>query len=282
MERELDEELRFHLDREIEQNVSRGMSREEAARAALFRFGRVENIKEECRDARGLRPVEEMWQDLRYGARKLRKSPGFALVAVMTLALGIGANTAIFSVVNAVLLRPLPFEQPEQLVRVFGTSARRSNFRRPHSYLNFNDLRAQNQTFEALAAYSGTTSALSNAEAPEQIDGVIASGDIFRVLKTRPLLGRLLAPEDERPGGSPAVVISHGLWQRRFGGDPQVVGRPRRRDGRARAVARAPAPRGAPAATRRSSAARSGSTGASARSWASRPRTFASSSSPAR
>ncbi|HYY99810.1 MAG TPA: ABC transporter permease [Pyrinomonadaceae bacterium] len=236
MERELDEELRFHLDKEVERNVGRGMSPEEALRVALFKFGRVENIKEECRDARGVRPVEEMFQDLRYGARKLRKSPGFALVAVMTLALGIGANTAIFSVVNAVLLRPLPFDQPEQLVRVFGTNARRSNFSRPHSYLNFSDLRAQNQTFEAMAAYTGTTSALSGEEGPEQITGVIASGDIFRVLRTKPLMGRLLEPEDERPGGSNAVVISHGLWQRRFGGDPRVVGRTIRLDGREREV----------------------------------------------
>ena len=220
MERELEEELRFHLDKEVEQNVERGMSPEEALRAALFRFGRVENIKEECRDARGVRPVEEMFQDLRYGARKLRKSPGFALVAVMTLALGIGANTAIFSVVNAVLLRPLPFDQPEQLVRVFGTNARRSNFSRPHSYLNFSDLRAQNQTFEALAAYTGTTSALSGEEGPEQITGVIASGDIFRVLRTKPLMGRLLEPEDERPGGSNAVVISHGSHRRALAAFP--------------------------------------------------------------
>jgi putative ABC transport system permease protein len=212
------------------------MSHEEAVRAALFRFGRVENIKEECRDARGLRPVEEMWQDLRYGARKLRKNPGFTLVAVMTLALGIGANTAIFSVVNAVLLRPLPFERPEELVRVFGTRATRSSFSRPHSYLNFNDFRTQNQTFEAMAAYAGSSSALSGADAPEQITGVISSGDIFRVLGAKPLMGRLLEPEDERPGGSNAVVISHGLWQRRFGGDPRIVGRFIKLDGREREV----------------------------------------------
>jgi putative ABC transport system permease protein len=236
VERELDEELRFHIEKQVELNVARGMSHDEARRAALATFGRVENIKEECRDARGLRPIEDMWQDLRYGVRKLLKSPGFALVAVMTLAIGIGANTAIFSVVNAVLLRPLPFERPEELVRVFGTRASRSSFSRPHSYLNFNDLRTQNQTFEAMAAYTGTSAALSGAESSEQITGVLSSGDIFRVLGTRPLMGRLLEAGDERPGGSNAVVISHGLWQRRFGGDPQIVGRVIKLDGREREI----------------------------------------------
>ena len=175
-------------------------------------------------------------QDIRYGARVLAKHKGFTAVAVLTLALGIGANTAIFSVVNAVLLRPLPFEQPEQLVRVFGANASWNNFSQPHSYLNFSDLRAQNQALGALAAYTGSTAALSGVDAPEQITGVIASGDIFRVLLTKPLKGRLLTPEDEQPGGAPVVVISQGLWQRRFGGDSQIVGRVIKLDGRDREV----------------------------------------------
>jgi putative ABC transport system permease protein len=177
-----------------------------------------------------------LWQDVKFGVRVLLKSPGFAFVAVLVVALGIGANTAIFSVVNAVLLRPLPFDEPERLVRVFGTNPKRNSFSRPYSYLNFADLRAQNNSFEALAAYSGSSAALSGAETPEQITGVVASGDIFRVLKTKPLLGRLLSPEDEKPGGSPVAVISHGLWQRRFGSDPQVVGRQIRLDGREREI----------------------------------------------
>lgn len=175
-------------------------------------------------------------QDIRYGARGLAGHKGFTAVAVLTLALGVGANTAIFSVVNAVLLRPLPFEQPEQLVRVFSTSASRTDFSRPHSYLNFSDLRAQNQALAALAAYTASTAALSGVDAPEQITGVVASGDLFRVLLTKPLKGRLLAPEDEQPGGAPVVVISHGLWQRSFGGDPQIAGRMIKLDGRDREV----------------------------------------------
>ena len=176
------------------------------------------------------------WNDVKFGARVLLKSPGFTAVAVLVVALGVGANTAIFSVVNAVLLRPLPFEQPEQLVRVFGTNARRNSFRRPHSFPNFTDLRAQNSSFEAMSAYTGTSGALSTGDAPEQITGVSSTGEIFRVLRTKPALGRLLSPEDERPGGSPSLVISHGLWQRRFGGDPGVVGRHVKLDGRDREI----------------------------------------------
>jgi putative ABC transport system permease protein len=235
-DRELEEEIRFHLEMKAEEYVAAGMEPREARRAARRQFGNATRLREMSRETWGFDMLETLLQDIRYGARVLAKHKGYTAVAVLTLALGIGANTAIFSVVNAVLLRPLPFAEPEQLVRVFGTSARRSNFTRPHSYLNFSDLRAQNRTFEGMAAYTGSSSALSGSEAPEQITGVVASGDIFRVLRTKPLMGRLLTPEDEKPGGSSVVVISQGLWQRRFGGDPQIVGRLIRLDGREREV----------------------------------------------
>ena len=230
-DRELEEEVRFHLEMKAEEYAAAGMAPEEAVRAARRQFGNETRMRELSRETWGFVMVEDLLQDVRFGARVLARHKGFTAVAVLTLALGIGANTAIFSVVNAVLLRPLPFDRPEQLVRVFGTNPHRGSFRRPHSYPNFSDLRAQNQALQAMAAYSSSSAALSGSDAPEQITGAVATGDIFVVLGTRPLIGRLLTPGDEKPGGSSVVVISHGLWQRRFGGEPRIVGRVIKLDG---------------------------------------------------
>jgi putative ABC transport system permease protein len=165
-----------------------------------------------------------LWQDLRYGVRTMRKSPGYMAAAVLTLALGIGANTAIFSVVNAVLLRPLPYEHPERLVRVLMFDTKHGETSRDHAYLNFADLRAQNNSFEGLAAYADGGASLTGDAAPERISGITASANLFSVLGVNAQLGRTFTPEDERPGAS-AVVISHGLWQRKFGSDSRAVGR---------------------------------------------------------
>ncbi|HZC18543.1 MAG TPA: permease prefix domain 1-containing protein, partial [Rubrobacteraceae bacterium] len=156
MERELDEELRHHLERQTEINMASGMGAEEARAAALRAFGGVERAREECRDARGVRPLEDLWQDLRYGARSLRKNPGFTLVAVLTLALGIGATTAIFSVVYAVLLRPLPFPEQERLVVAWKKDLTSGNPLVELSFPDFRDWQARSRSFTGLAVMPTT------------------------------------------------------------------------------------------------------------------------------
>jgi putative ABC transport system permease protein len=179
--------------------------------------------------------IGTLLQDFRYGLRMLAKKPGFTFVAVLALSLGIGANTAIFSVVNAVLLRPLPFAEPERLVRVYATNAKRGQTSAPTSYLNFVDWRDQNQVFDHMAAYSGASAAFTYGDVPEQIEGAGATADLFKVLGTQPLLGRALSREDERPNAR-VVVLSHSLWQRRFNADPKIVGQQVKFDGESTTV----------------------------------------------
>jgi putative ABC transport system permease protein len=172
--------------------------------------------------------MQTLFQDLRYGARMLLKQPGFTLIAVLTLALGIGANTAIFSVVNAVLLRPLPYAEPERLVAVGGTNARKPGVKDSSSYPDFFDWRTRNQSFEAIAAYHQTTLTLTGTDAPAHLSGQVVTAELFDVLKTEPLLGRNFTRADEKLGGAGvarAAIISHALWQKRFAADPNVIGR---------------------------------------------------------
>jgi predicted permease len=225
MEQELEEELRFHLEKEVEQNMARGMNAEEARLAALRSFGGVDRVKEESRDVRGVRFLEELGQDLRYGARMLVKNPGFTVVAVITLALGIGANTAIFSVVNAVLLRPLPFENPDELVMIWQTDPQRGTFQDLVSPLNLHDWQQQSHTFAQIAAFNPRGFSLTGTGEPEQLPGTFVSVELFPMLGANPLLGRNFLPDEGRPGGNRTVIISYALWQRRFGGDPTLVGK---------------------------------------------------------
>ncbi|MGH9940808.1 MAG: ABC transporter permease [Pyrinomonadaceae bacterium] len=164
-------------------------------------------------------------QDVRYGLRVLLKNPGFTFVAVLALALGIGANTAIFSVVNGVLLRPLPFPQAEQLMTISLTNLRRGTTGGAVAYLDFKDWRAQSSSFEAMTVYSDASAALTSGEGePEQVEGVVATPDVLKVSGVAPAMGRGFTPEDGQPGAPRVVVISHGLWQRRFAADPAIVG----------------------------------------------------------
>src|SRR5256714_6034396 len=167
-----------------------------------------------------------MITDLKYALRMLIKSPGFTIIAVLTLALGIGANSAIFSVIDAVLLRSLPFPQADRLMMIWATAPQHAgNDKQVHSYPDYLDLRAQNHTFAALSAYTSASAIWGIGEDSEDVPGLAASSDIFDVLDTRPLLGRGFAREDEKPGSARVVVISHQFWQRRFAADPNIIGK---------------------------------------------------------
>jgi putative ABC transport system permease protein len=167
--------------------------------------------------------IADLWRDLRFGARMLMKQPGFALIAVLTLALGIGANTAIFSVVNAVLLRPLQFKDPEQLVWVWGTAPKFSqSFHSPVEFLAF---QSQQTSFAELTAYRNMSFTVTGDAAPEDIQGLIASANYFSLLGVAALRGRAFQPEDGKAGAARVAVVSHDLWQTRYGGDPNLIGR---------------------------------------------------------
>ncbi|HYJ47160.1 MAG TPA: ABC transporter permease, partial [Pyrinomonadaceae bacterium] len=190
-------------------------------------------------DALSLQPrrlEEDMFQDLRYGARMFARKPGFTAVAVLTLALGVGANTTIFSVVNGVLLHPLPYKDSERIMRIMVSNQQRGIADGPVSYLRYEDLRDRSRSFEKTAAFAFDNFNLTGQEQPEQLQGVRASASLFEVLGVNPARGRLFLPEEDRPGGERVVLVSYGLWQRRFGGDPNLVGRTLTLDGSSYAV----------------------------------------------
>ncbi|HKQ72340.1 MAG TPA: ABC transporter permease [Blastocatellia bacterium] len=219
-EQELDEEIEAHLRLLAERYVRQGMSEAEAAWAARRQFGNVTLLKEANREMHGIGFIETLVQDLRYGLWMLRRNPGFAFVAVLTLGLGIGANTAIFSVVNAVFLKPLPYPDPQRLVWV-AVTRQGEEMNGAADYIRFQE---QSQTFDHLAAYISEQTYLTGRGEPERLDSVMATATLFPALGVAPQLGRAFTPEEDRPGGAPVVILSHALWQRRFGGDPGIIG----------------------------------------------------------
>ena len=225
-ERELEQELNFHVERQVAENIAAGMSAAEARRAALLEFGGLEQYKEECREARGIEWFESLLTDLRYGFRTLRKSPGFTMVSVLTLALGIGANTAIFSMVNALLLHPYNFRSLDTLVRVWEDRGIDEGY--DARYIapgDAEDLRASNGIFESMTTYGYPSFGMGREGDVQPVLGCKVSANFFDVLGVTPAAGRLFAPAEEQPGSDQVVIVSHGLWQRRFGGDPQVLGK---------------------------------------------------------
>ena len=220
---EIDEEVRFHIEMRTEENVRRGMLPEEARRDAERRFGRLTRIKELGYEVRGGGMLETLWQDLRYGARMLLKNPGFTLVAVLTLSLGIGANTAIFSVVNAVLLRPLPFAEPERLVWLWDTQPQLPTA--PASLPDFLDWKSQNKSFEHLAAFESGSMFLDTGDGMRDTPVGLVTPETFALFRVNPILGRTFTDEETLPGRFRVAVLSHGMWRSRFGSDPNVLGR---------------------------------------------------------
>jgi predicted permease len=245
---DVDEELELHLDLVAEELVGEGWPPEAARVEARQRFGDLEGTRRYCRELDARKEMQMKWteslgdlgQDLRFGGRQLLKSPGFTLVAVLTLALGIGATTAIFSVVYGVLLRPLPYSQPDELVRPLFRS-REGQLSGAFSAPNFVDLRAQSKTLSGVAAVAGGTFNLSAAgtgdsSEPERLQGASVSADFFKVLGVRPLAGRTFAAGEDKADAPLVAVISEELWRRRFGGDPGIVGRSLTLNGRPHTV----------------------------------------------
>jgi predicted permease len=225
VEAELDDELRFHFEQQVEKCIRSGMTSEEARRQARLSIGGIDQVKEECREARGVRHLENFLHDLRYGWRMLGKNPAFTIVAVLTLALGVGANTAIFSIVNAVLLRSLPYRDPDRLVRVFfnepGVGLRDVRFSKPE----LDDLQTRAGVFEDVTPIFEGSENLTGAGQPERVEGVNGSFSYFSMLGVIPQIGRLFGPQDFVPGFATEAVISDGLWRRAYGADPNVLGR---------------------------------------------------------
>jgi predicted permease len=224
--REIREECQFHIDMRTEENIRRGMTPEEARREAESRFGPQLRIREMGYEVRGGGWLESVWQDLRYGLRMLRKKPGFTLTAVLTLALGIGANTAIFSIVDAVLLRPLPYTDAARIVELKEVSAKGA--RMPFADPNIADVRARNHSLEAIAEYSGGTpstmmTTIIGGSEPVRAPVYAVSGEFFRVLGVGTVVGRTFLPE-ELKSGTQVAIVSYGFWQRQLGGRADLAG----------------------------------------------------------
>src|SRR5256884_9597608 len=228
---DLSEEIREHLEEKVEGLVRNGMSRKDAESAARREFGNVTLMEENARDVWRWPSIENLLHDLRYGFRMLTKNPGFSIVAILTLALGIGANTAIFSVVYAALIRPLPYLQPDRLITFTelrlqeGQSAQSSARIWDSSYPDYLDWTRQSKSFQSLAGFSGDGFTLYGAGEPELVFGAQTTINFFSTLGVKPFLGRDFAAGEDIAKGPKVAILSYGSWIRRFGGDPHNLGR---------------------------------------------------------
>ena len=223
MQAALDEEVQSHLRMAAEERMKQGETAEQARVSAVREFGNVALVKEVTRDTWGRGWLEAISRDIRFGLRQLRRNPGFTVVAVITLALGIGANTAIFSVVDAMLIRRLPYKEAQRLVLIFETTPQLSTA--PVAPADFFDWKDQNHVFEAMAAGTEDSGTLSGVGEPERLEVGPVTAGLFEMLGVRPVLGRFFRPDEDQPGHNLVVILSHTLWQRRFDSDPKVIGR---------------------------------------------------------
>jgi predicted permease len=223
MEAQLEKELSFHLEQHTSQLVARGLTPDQARRQARLALGGPEQVKEKCRDARGTRWLEDLLQDTRYALRTFRRKPGFTIVALLILSLGIGATTVMFTVINSVLLRPLSYPEPERLItlRVF-TAAFGESW--GFSNLDFADIKRASHTL-TIAAWTYAGGTISEAGQPEYVNGRQISAELFPTLGISPVLGRTFRSDEDQPGAPQVAMISYGLWQRDFGGDPGAIGK---------------------------------------------------------
>ena len=241
---DVDDELRFHIEMRVNDLVARGMSAGEARAEAMRTFGDVRELRDACVhiDERRQRRVHRteaihfMWQDVKFAARALRKSPGFAMAAVLCIGLGIGVTTTIFSAVEAILIRPLPYPEADRLVAIYGKIEKQNVHGTNISYPDYLSWRDESRSFSAVGMYTWTTHALSGAcgqsacEA-ERVEGAAVTPNLFPLLGARPLLGRTFVAGEDRPGSDHVILLSYGVWQQRFGGDPAIVGRTTTVDG---------------------------------------------------
>ena len=233
LERDLEKELRFHLDAAENDLVRGGMSRAEARRVALLEFGGVELAKENARDVRGTRWIEDWWSDTKYALRGMARSPGVSIAAIFTLAIGVGANTAVWSILDALMRRMLPVERPEDLHALKRVGLQPDSYLISHPGLQ--RLRSAGGDSVQIAAMGSVARLYATiGETPEAVIGQLVSGNYFAMLGVRPEIGRMLTPEDDRTlGGAPVIVLSESFWERRFGRDRSVVGRTIRINGAA-------------------------------------------------
>jgi predicted permease len=223
LDREFAEELESHLQLHVEDGIRSGLSPEDARRRAVLRLGGIEPVKERQRDQRGIPLLESLGRDLSYAVRMMRSHPGFTATVILTLGLGIGATTAIFTVVNGVLLRPLPYPQPDRLVYLSETLGGKPNpFTYTRDYAAFRD---HNRTLSQIAGYMFFAANFTRGDHSERITGGLATRSLFELLGVQPALGRNFLPEEDAPGGPPAAILDDGFWRSGFGADPSVVGK---------------------------------------------------------